>query len=95
MEREAWQGAGGGKKYKSETGKLKNFSWNEPTEGKGGSTCICTVMFWKKYHFCEQCLLLLDCFFDFWCPQNEKCQPPHLKIYLEKCLQLLSSCPEH
>ena len=28
--------------------------------------------------------MLLDCFFDFWCPQNEKCQAPHLKIYLKK-----------
>ena len=53
------------KKYKSGTGKLKNFSWKEPTGGKGSFTCSCTVMCWKKYYFCEQCLLLLDCFLTF------------------------------
>ena len=31
--REAWQGLGGVKKYKSGTGKLQKFSWNELTEG--------------------------------------------------------------
>ena len=28
-----WQGVGVGKKYKNGTGKLKIFSWNEPTGG--------------------------------------------------------------
>ena len=42
--REAWQGVGRVKKFKSGTGNLKNFSWNKPTEGNGSSTCICTVM---------------------------------------------------
>ena len=23
---------------------------------------------------------------DFWCAQNERCQPPHLKVYFEKSL---------
>ena len=29
----------GVKKYKSEVGNGQNFSWNEPTGGKGSSTC--------------------------------------------------------
>ena len=68
--RKAWQEMGRAEKYKSGSENLKNFSWNEPTGGNGSSTCTCTVMCWKKYHFCVQCLLLLDCFFDFWCPQK-------------------------
>ena len=40
----------------------------------------------QDYTILLLCLLLLNCFFDFWCPQNEKCQPPHLKIYLKKSL---------
>ena len=55
----------GGKKYKSGTGKGQIFSWNKPTGGNGGSTCTCTVMCWKKQYFCEQYLLLLDCFLTF------------------------------
>ena len=63
--REAWQGAGQAEKYKTGTVNLKKFRWNDPTGGNGSSTWICTVMCWKKYNFCELCLLLLDCFFTF------------------------------
>ena len=33
--KEAWQGLEGVKKYKSETGNLKNFSWAVPTKKIG------------------------------------------------------------
>ena len=32
--REEWQGGGGWKKYKSETGNGEIFSWKEPTGGQ-------------------------------------------------------------
>ena len=33
--REAWQGVGVRKKYKSRAGNWEIFSWKEPTEGNG------------------------------------------------------------
>ena len=35
--REAWQGLGGVKKYKSGVRNWQNFSWNEPTGGECNS----------------------------------------------------------
>ena len=75
-----------GKKSMSEEGNSEKFGgmsqledmevliWKKPK--------TCRVMCFKKYRFCNKCFLFHDYLLEFRCSQEERCQPPHLKILL-------------